>query len=113
MKDNIDNHGDGRTLEQLESSIHALLCKLVTAPFKLTEPMMIGVLFRPDGSNGFTQTSRRVREKLSNTENNPKNSSVDAMAVIESGWVSPAGTTDDRYDFILTNQSPDLLRVQG
>jgi hypothetical protein len=35
------------------------------------------------------------------------------MAVIESGWVSPAGTTDDRYDFILINQSPDLLRVQG
>lgn len=56
MDDKIDNHVDGRTLEQLESSIHALLCKLVTAPFKLTEPMMIGVLFRPDGSNGFTQT---------------------------------------------------------
>ena len=113
MDDKIDNHGDGRTLEQLESSIHTLLFKLVKEPFKLPEPMMIGVLFRPDGSNGFTQTSRRVREKLSDTENNPKNSLVDAMAVIESGWVSPADASDGHYDFILTNQSPDLLRVQG
>lgn len=109
----IDNHGDGRTLEKLERSIHTLLFKLVKEPFELSEPMIIGVLFLEDGGNGFIPYSGDVREKLSGTENDREASSFAAMAVIESGWVSSTGASDGHYDFILTNQSPDLLRFQG